>query len=196
MAGITLLEGQGPTTGAATSPAAAQLDAIQYRCNRGPCLDSYRLKVVTRIEATVTEARWPEFSRDAAAQGIRSTLSVPLVVNGDEVGALNLYSSAEAGFDERDQETGSIFAEHASVTLANAQAYWRTEILRQNLEDAMSTRGVIDQAKGILMAREGLSADDAFERLRRASQRENRKVLELAQEIVSGTPRQSDQRGQ
>ncbi len=192
MAGITLLEREGPITAVATSSAAARIDAIQYRHNRGPCLESYRFQVVTRIEATGTDTRWPEFSREAAAQGIRSTLSFPLVVSGDGIGALNLYSSAEPGFDQRDEEAGAIFAEHASVTLANARAYWQTEALRQNLEDAQSTRGVIDQAMGILMAREGLSAVDAFAILRRASQRENRKVFELAQEIVDSTRRRGD----
>jgi GAF domain-containing protein len=187
MAGITLLEREGPTTAVATSRAAARIDAIQYRHNRGPCLDSYRFQVVTRIEATDTDPRWPEFSREAAAEGIRSTLSFPLVVRGDGIGALNLYSSSESGFDERDEEAGAIFAEHASLTLANVRAFWHTEALRKNLEDSLSTRGIIDQAIGVLMAREGLSADDAFEILRRASQRENRKVLDLAKEIVNRT---------
>jgi GAF domain-containing protein len=184
MGGITLLERGGPTTAVATSSTAAGVDAIQYRVNAGPCLDAYRRQVVNRIDSTDTEQRWPEFSRGAAAAGIRSTLSFPLLVAGDGIGAMNLYSDKESGFDARDEATGAVFAVHASVTLANARAFWRTDELRRNLEHALEWRGVIEQAKGILMASEGIEADDAFDVLRRASQRSNRKVHDLAQELV------------
>jgi GAF domain-containing protein len=194
MAGITLLERDGPTTAAATSHAAATIDAIQYQANDGPCLDAYRRQVVNRIDSTVTDERWPEFSDGAAAAGVRSALAFPLVVGGDGLGALNLYSSVESGFDGGDERTGAVFAVHASMTLANARAYWRTDELRRNLERALATRGVIDQAKGIFMAREGLNADDAFEVLRRASQRANRKIYDLALDVVNGAQKEGMQR--
>jgi GAF domain-containing protein len=189
MAGITLLERHGPTTAVATSPLAAAVDSIQYRVDGGPCLDSYRRQVVNRIDSTDTDLRWVEFCRGAAKAGVHSALSFPLVVGGDGIGALNLYSTRRSGFDEQDEEIGAVMALHASVTLANARAYWRTDELRRNLEEALSTRGVIDQAKGIFMERERLSADDAFEILRRASQRANRKVHDLAQDIVDAIPK-------
>jgi transcriptional regulator with GAF, ATPase, and Fis domain len=192
MAGITLLQRSGPTTAVATSPAAARVDAIQYKVNSGPCLDAYRRQVVNQIDSTSTDKRWPEFCEGAAAEGVRSTLSFPLIVSGDGIGALNLYSETENGFDEQDLRSGAVFAAHASVTLGNARAYWRTEVLRRNLEEALQSRGVIDQAKGILMAREGYTADEAFEILRRASQRSNRKVRDLATEIVDGSRRDRD----
>ena len=125
----------------------------------------------------------------AAAAGIQSILSFPLIVSSDGIGAMNLYSNTESGFDERDESIGAVFAAHASVTLANARAYWRTDELRRNLEEALRWRGVIDQAKGILMARDGLRADEAFDVLARASQRANRKVHDLAQELVDGAQR-------
>jgi GAF domain-containing protein len=193
MAGITLLEATGPTTAAATSQDAAAVDAIQYRVNGGPCLDAYRRQVVNRIESTATDERWPEFCRGAAAAGVRSVLSFPLVVSGDGIGAMNLYSDVQSGFDASDERAGAVFAAHASVTLAHIRAFWRTDELRRHLEEALSSRGVIDQAKGILMAREGFNADDAFEVLRRASQRANRRVHDLAQEIVDGARREADQ---
>jgi GAF domain-containing protein len=189
MAGITLLEATGPTTAAATSKVAEAVDAIQYRFSSGPCLDAYRHQVIYRIESTDTDERWPEFSRGAAAAGVRSVLSFPLVVSGDGIGALNLYSDIASGFDTRDEKSGAVFAAHASVTLAHLRAYWRTDEVRRNLEEALASRGVIDQAKGILIAREGFSADDAFEVMRRASQRANRRVHDLAQEIVDEAQR-------
>jgi GAF domain-containing protein len=196
MAGITLLERGGPMTAAATSDVALRVDASQYSANSGPCLDAYRRQVFNRITSTDTEERWPLFCQVAAAAGVHSTLSFPLVVAGDGLGALNLYSNVEAGFDDIDERTGFAFAAHAAVALANARSYWRNEEMRRNLEIALETRGVIDQAKGILIAREGFTAEAAFEVLKRASQRANRKVHEIAQEMVdmASQPRQSDRR--
>ncbi|MGA7417889.1 MAG: GAF and ANTAR domain-containing protein [Acidimicrobiales bacterium] len=190
MAGITMLDRSGPTTAASTNEVAGRIDATQYEVNSGPCLDAYRRQVVNRIESTDSDERWPEFSRAANAEGVLSTLSLPLIVGGDGLGALNLYSEDESGFDEVDVQMGTIFASHASVTLANARAYWANEELRRNLEIALETRGVIDQAKGILMAREGCSSDEAFDILRRASQRLNRKLHDIAREIVEGARRE------
>lgn len=191
MAGITLLERGGPTTAASTNEVAGRIDATQYEVNSGPCLDAYRHQVVNHIEATASDERWPEFSRAAHADGVLSTLSLPLIVGGDGLGALNLYSNEESGFDDFDERMGTVFANHASVTLANARAYWATEELRRNLEIALETRGVIDQAKGILMGEQGCSAEEAFDILRRASQRENRKLHDIAQEIVANAQRSS-----
>jgi hypothetical protein len=189
MAGMTLLDGGGPTTAVATSTEAGRVDALQYLHNGGPCLEAYRRQAVIRIESTDSDERWPEFCRGALETGIHSTLSFPLIVNGDGLGALNRYSEHQSGFDDIDERTGGLFAAHASVTLANAQAAWKNDALRRNLEEALKTRGVIDQAKGILMVEQKISADEAFEVLKRASQRSNRKVNDLAQEIV-------DRRGQ
>jgi GAF domain-containing protein len=192
MAGITLLDRGGPTTAVATSTVAANVDAIQYRINAGPCLDAYRRQAINRVDSADADERWPEFCRGAAAAGVHSILSFPLVVAGDGLGALNLYSLVESGFDERDERKGAVFAAHASVTLANARAFWQTEELRRNLELSLVTRGVIDQAKGILMAREGYRANEAFEVLRRASQRTHRKVFDIASEIVESAERLAD----
>jgi transcriptional regulator with GAF, ATPase, and Fis domain len=190
MAGITLLDRKGPTTAVASSEIALEIDAIQYSEGGGPCLDAYRRQVVNRIDSTATDERWPQFSRGAAANGVHSTLSFPLIVGGDGLGALNLYSDVESGFDEIAERTGAVFANHASTTLANARAYWANEDLRRNLEMALETRASIDQAKGVLMARGGVGADEAFEILRKASQRTNRKLHDIAQEIVDSASRQ------
>jgi GAF domain-containing protein len=189
MAGITMLGRSGPTTTAATSDVAGRIDATQYEVSSGPCLDAYRHQVVNRIDATASDKRWPEFSRAANAEGVLSTLSLPLIVGGDGLGALNLYSDIESGFDDVDERMGTVFATHASVTLANARAYWANEEMRRNLEIALDSRAVIDQAKGVLMGQQGCSAEKAFDVLRRASQRENRKLHDIAQEIVEQAAR-------
>ena len=184
MAGITLLDQSGPNTVAATNEATERVDAFQYRTASGPCLHAYRNQVMNRVDSTRLDRRWPEFMELARAEGVNSILSYPLVVRNDGIGALNLYSEREAAFDENDERVGHAFAAHATITLTHARGHLDKENTRLSLERALQTRGVIDQAKGILMARTGGDADEAFESLRRASQRTNRKVFDLAQEIV------------
>jgi GAF domain-containing protein len=184
LAGITLLDRDGPTTAVATNEPARRVDRVQYEMSSGPCLDAYRNQTVYRIESTEDDEQWPEFSRAAADAGVLSTLSFPLIVNGDGIGALNLYSDKRSGFDDRDETAGAVFAQHASITLANARGYWQNAELRSHLEQALESRGVIDQAKGMLMLQQHCDADEAFEIIRRASQRSNRKVHDIAGEIV------------
>ena len=187
MAGITLLDAGGPHTLAATNEHARRVDSLQYDLGSGPCLDAYRNRVVFRVDSTATDMRWPEFLRQARSEGVGSILAFPLVVRQDGLGALNLYAEAEHAFGPSEERTGLAFATHASITLSHAQGYWRQEQARQHLEVALTTRGIIDQAKGVLMARTGRTAEEAFESLRKASQRTNRKVSELAHEIVEST---------
>ena len=139
---------------------------------------------MNRVDSTLRDQRWPEFMELARSVGVKSILSYPLIVRNDGIGALNLYSDLEEAFDENDERIGQAFATHATLTLTHARGYWSKEKARLSLERALETRGVIDQAKGILMARTGSDPDRAFESLRRASQRTNKKVSELAREIV------------
>ena len=97
---------------------------------------------------------------------------------------MNLYSRTPNGFSERDEEVATQFGVQAAIVLANAQAYWDAHLLSQNLATAMQSRAVIEQAKGILMGAQRCSADEAFQILVRASQRENRKLREIAEDIV------------
>lgn len=184
MAGVTLLDQAGPHTVAATNEATERVDSFQYKVESGPCLHSYRNQVVNRVDSTRLDQRWPEFMELARNEGVNSILSYPLVVHNDGIGALNLYSTREDAFSQDDERIGLAFATHATITLTHARGYWSKEKARLSLERALETRGIIDQAKGILMARTGCGADQAFESLRRASQRTNRKVFDLAQEIV------------
>ena len=146
--------------------------------------------------ATADDERWPEFSAAALEAGIRSTLSLPLVVGGDGLGALNIYCHEPSGFSPADEVLGASFASYASVALANARMYWRAQRLAAQLEEAMSSRGVIEQAKGIIIARQGCSADEAFQALVTVSQRTHVKLHDVAGDLVEKARNEATPAGQ
>jgi len=189
MAGVTLLRDGKPATIGHTDDTILPIDRVQYEADAGPCLDTFRERRAFRVDSTRDETRWPAFSRVAVEGGVLSTMSLPLVAHDQGLGALNLYSRTAGAFSDDDEQLGLVLAEQASVAVANAEVYWRTKELTDELEQALQSRDVIGQAKGILMAREGFNADQAFDVLRRASQRSNRKLREVAEEIVQSTER-------
>lgn len=118
--GITLLEADGPVTAAATSDVARRVDRSQYGAEtRGPCLDAWRRQQIVRIDSTVSDQRWPEFSGAAAAAGIASSLSIPLIVHGDGLGALNIYCYREYGFPATDERLAAALGSCASAALGS-----------------------------------------------------------------------------
>ena len=187
VAGITLAQSGRPQTPVYTDERAPKVDQVQYEHDSGPCLDALREGKVVNISDTATETRWREFCDAAVAAGLRSTLSVPIDVSGSRsevLGALNLYSETPDAFDDDAVAATESFAHQAAIVIANAQAYWGAKELSDQLQFALESRAVIEQAKGILMGREGVTAEKAFEILVRASQRENRKLRELAADVV------------
>ncbi len=182
--GITMLADGQVTTSVFSDPDVCEIDEAQYSAGRGPCLDSYRSGEVNAIESTATDERWPEFSRAAAAHGVGSTLSLPLLAGDRSMGALNLYAEGEGAFGEEERAIAGRFAAQAAVVLANSQTYAETRDLADNLGEALKSRATIEQAKGILMAQSPMDPDRAFDLLRAASQRENRKLRDIAQELV------------
>ena len=187
LAGISLLGDNGkPTTAIFTDMDAPEIDAGQYESGRGPCLDAWRQQRVIRIdEMDKASGDYREFARTAQAHGVKSTLSLPLHAANRGVGALNLYARVDHGFSEDDEAIGADLAAVAAIVLANASDYWEALKLSEQLTEAMRSRAVIEQAKGMLMAQSpNLDADGAFDLLRRASQRENVKLRDIALRIV------------
>lgn len=189
--GMTMLgEDERPTTAIYTNPDSPEIDAAQYREGKGPCLDAWRHKRVFRVDQVERCAsEYPGFAAACAEHGVLSTLSLPMVSGDVAVGAMNLYAHVPDGFTEDDEALALDLAGAAGSVLSNVSAYWTAFDLSQNLNEAMKTRAVIEQAKGMLMALSpGLSADDAFDLLRKASQRENVKLRVIAQRIVERRP--------
>ena len=180
-AGVSVAERGTIRTPANSDDVPPKVDAVQYETGEGPCLDAIREHDVFQTDDLRQERRWPNFARRAAEEsGVVSMLSFRLYIEEDTMGALNLYSKQKAAFDAEDRAVGSIFAAHASVALAAAQQ-------QAHLEHAIETRDLIGQAKGILMARQHVTADEAFDMLRRASQRLNIKLRDLAQQMATGS---------
>lgn len=177
-AGISFLKGRKVETPAASDDVPRMVDAIQYEVGEGPCLDAIREHEVFQTGDLGRESRWPQFaSRAQRETGITSMLSFRLFVEGDTLGALNLHSKAADAFGEESRTVGLVFAAHAAVALSSA-------IHDEQMEEALQSRDLIGQAKGILMAREGITADQAFDMLRRASQRLNVKLRDVAGGVV------------
>jgi GAF domain-containing protein len=182
--GVTLKEGGTPRTRAATGGLVYEVDNYQYDIDEGPCLAAVTGREIIEVVDMATEQRWPRFSSHASERGLLSSLSLPLIVRGDALGALNLYAFRSRAFSLADRQTGTMFAAQAAVAVANAQTYAASVKMAKELRDALESRAVIDQAMGILMGRNGHGPEAAFTDLRVQSQKENRKLRDIAADIV------------
>jgi GAF domain-containing protein len=186
-ASVTLLVQDRPTTIASTGGLATDLDEAQYDRGHGPCLHAARTGEVVEVRDTRTDGRWPDYLPRAAEAGNFSSLSLPLAVDADAqlTGALNVYARRPDAFDERSRSVGTRFAPYAAVAAGNLYAYQSARDMADNLQIALASRAVIDQAKGILMERHKFTADQAFQVLARVSMQANRKLRDVADHLVT-----------
>lgn len=184
---ITMIDRERPHTAAATDPDAIALDNVQYKSGTGPCLEAMREGRIVRVATLSDDTRFPGVAAAAVELGIASSLSTPLVVDGAVVGGLNYYSRTTNGFGAIDEALSAAFAAQAAVVASNARDYWAVAETSKQLQHALASRAVIEQAKGILMGVQHCTPDEAFDILRRSSQRENRKLREIAEELVQRT---------
>ena len=185
-ASVTIIEGGRAVTVGSTSPIADVLDAVQYAADTGPCLDAARSNRSIRIDDMRTERRWPQFGASAVEHEVYSSLSLPLDLAADgTVAGFNVYGAEPDGFTEDDERLCEAFAAQAAIVVSNAHAYWKALALAHNLSTAMDSRAVIEQAKGVMIASEGVTAEEAFNLLRQQSQAENRKLRDVAADIVT-----------
>lgn len=165
------------TTPAFSSLVARESDLAQYETGEGPCLESLREHETVIIDDLETEPRWPDYRELAMQLGVRSMLSIRLFLYEDSMGVLNFYSSTPHAFGRSAQLYGEVFGAHAAIALKAA-------IVQGGLHQAVTSRDVIGQAKGIVMARENLTSQDAFTRLQRLSNEQNRRLRDVAEDIV------------
>jgi GAF domain-containing protein len=186
---ITLLRDEKAFTAAHFGEMALAADELQYEHGYGPCMDAGRGGVLLRVDDMRTEQRWPDYvAHVLRVSPVRSSLSVPLPYQGTSIGALNNYSTVPAAFATPESlQAGLDVAEVVAVVVANADAHHQLGEQARNMRVAMESRAVIEQAKGVLMAQRHVDAEQAFEILREASQRYNRKLRDIASGIVEST---------
>jgi uncharacterized repeat protein (TIGR04076 family) len=193
-ASVTISDAGGPPyTASSTHEVVAELDAEQYRLDEGPCLAAMREGQTFQVDSMRSETRWQGFCEAAAAAGIESVLAVPLdadpATGGSGTrGAINFFARASYVFTDPDRSAAKTFSAQAGVAAANAAAFAELQaeraLLTRRLEDALHSRAVIDQAVGILIERERLGPEEAFQMLRSASQKLNVKLRVIAAEIL------------
>ncbi|WP_308123511.1 GAF and ANTAR domain-containing protein [Modestobacter marinus] len=180
---ITLVRGEHPTTAAFTGRLAEELDETQYERGCGPCLEAAVGGLTTEITDARSEDRWPEYVPTLLARGALSALAAP-VPAAHLTAALNVYARTAQAFTDGDRSALVEFATYAGAALTNMDALQDARDLAENLRRAMEFRSVIEQAKGILMERHKLTADQSFRLLADASMRTNRKVRDVAEDLV------------
>lgn len=177
-AGVTVTDREGARTLAASGPVVTAVDSLQYAMREGPCLSAVSDADVVVSADLQSDPRWPTFGARAREYGVRSMLAVRMFSDHGTVGALNLYAAEVDAFGSESEAAAVPLAIHAGTALVSARA-------EANLRLALASRDVIGQAKGVLMERHKLSADDAFVLLTRVSQSRHRKLREVAEHLAS-----------
>ncbi|QHE73767.1 hypothetical protein GFS60_07431 (plasmid) [Rhodococcus sp. WAY2] len=166
---------------APTSDLPPQLDTVQVQLGQGPCLDAAVDAFLVCSNDLEFETRWPRFTKAALDAGVRSMLSFQLYTHTDVAGALNLFAFKPNAFDDESVAVGEVLAAHAAIAIVAA----RTDL---QLRSALANRDIIGQAKGMLMERFRVPADQAFEMLIKLSQDSNTPLSQIATRIVEAGP--------
>lgn len=164
-------------TRASTGQLALDVDRAQYETGQGPCLESLWEHRTERLGDLRTETRWPDFIARARGLGVGSMLAIQLYVTGEDMGTLNMHSTQPEAFSDESEQVGLLFAAHAAIALVGAQE-------QAHLRTAIDSRDLIGQAKGILIERYKIDAQQAFRLLVVASQTTNIKLLDVAGHLV------------
>jgi GAF domain-containing protein len=183
-ASVTLVTGEVPHTASATSGVVSELDGEQYRLGDGPCLEAIRSGKIVRTSIADAVEQWPGFARGAVEAGFGSFLAAPLVADAQFAGAVNCYGRQDDGFEEIEAQLLELYTAAVEAVLRVYHRYLRARETAEHLRTALTSRAVIDQAKGMLMAIRQIDADDAFALLVEQSQRENTKLREVAERFV------------
>ncbi|MFD2082413.1 GAF domain-containing protein [Actinopolymorpha cephalotaxi] len=190
--GITVHQDGEPVTVATSDDRAALVDQKQYDFHEGPCIDTLNTGDIIEVRDQSADMTWPKYNPAAAELGVRCSLSLPLSVDDETLGALNLYVFEEPhAFDGDQRARAETFAAQASTALALTVRHTEQADLTSQLEQALVSRTYIDQAVGIVMGQQRCDANQAFDILRRHSQNNNRRLRDVATDLinrVSGKP--------
>ncbi|MFE9776230.1 ANTAR domain-containing protein [Streptomyces sp. NPDC005931] len=182
--GVTLQRRHRPLTVVSTGDTADRLDEKQYGLDDGPCLQALRTGEPVAVADMTAEKRWGAYPTFATALGIRSSLSLPIPVHEHTAGALNFYATEPDAFTRRERSRLEQFALQAGGGIALAQRLSDAEDFTRELQSAIRSRAVVDQAVGVIMHQRRCSADEAFDILRSTSQETNTKLRDLCARLI------------
>jgi GAF domain-containing protein len=185
LASVTLIGDGRPHVAAATGDHVHGIDHVQYQAGDGPCVEAARTRQVVRVTVPEVADRWPAFATSSAKAGIGSYLCAPLFVDDEHHGSLNLYHSDTHGFTGLEAALLRLYTTSAEASLQSAHRHRRARGHIEQLKRALTSRAVIDQAKGIIMGAHRIPADEAFDMLVDKSQRQNVKLHHLAAQFVA-----------
>ena len=172
---------------AASDDTVRQIEGLQIELGEGPCLHAYQTGESV-IVADLEDGEWfPRFAPKAIAAGLRAVYSFPMRHEQDRIGALNLYRAEPGMFADEDRVAGQTLADVATATILNGRQLAQSERITGQLQRALESRVVIEQAKGRLAERHGIAVSEAFELLRRHARRNSRKLHDVARDVVHGT---------
>jgi GAF domain-containing protein len=173
---------------ASSSEAMRVLELFELQSQEGPCLDCYRTgqPVVNQDLATVN-GRWPRFAAEALAVGFHSVHALPMRLRGTVIGALNLFHIEPGEMRQADVAAAQAMADVATIALLQYRAALEDQVLNEQLNHALNSRIVIEQAKGIIAEREGLNMEEAFSTLRNHARYHNLRLVDVAGDVIEGT---------
>ena len=192
-AGIMLMAPEGDLRVMASSSETMRvLELFELQSHEGPCLDCYRTgrPVVNQDLATI-DGRWPRFAVEALAAGFHSVHAIPMGLRGTILGALNLFHIEPGDMRQADIDAAQALADVATIAILQHRAAVEAQVVNQQLQHALNTRVVIEQAKGMLAERAGLNMEQAFAQLRNHARSHNRRLVDVANDLISGALRPS-----
>jgi transcriptional regulator with GAF, ATPase, and Fis domain len=179
---------------AASSEAARLLELFQLQNDQGPCLDCFRAgQPVSAADLNAEAQRWPRFAAAARQAGFGAVQALPMRLRDQVIGALNLFRASAGAFDPADVHLGQALADVATISLLHERSLRHSDILNEQLQSALNSRVVIEQAKGKLAERLGLDMEQAFALLRDYARNHNLRLAGLAQAFIDGTQTMADQ---
>lgn len=184
-ASVTLLGADRPYVAATTGDHVHRIDHVQYQAGEGPCVEAAKTRQVVRVTVPEVVDRWPAFATSSAEAGVGSYLCAPLFVDDEHHGSLNLYHADTHGFSDLEAALLRLYTTSAQAALRSAHRHLRARHHIDQLQQALTSRAVIDQAKGIIMGAHRIPAEEAFDMLVDKSQRQNVKLNHLAAQFVA-----------
>jgi GAF domain-containing protein len=172
---------------AASSERTRVLELFQLQSEQGPCLDCFRTGRPVSIADLARTDRWPRFSQAAAEAGFAAVHAMPMRLRTEVIGALNLFNTGPGILDEEGRRVGQALADVATIGLLQQRTIRRRDALTEQLQTALNSRILIEQAKGVLAERLGIAVDEAFGLLRRGARSRNALLSDLARAIVAGS---------